>query len=120
MTESLYDKLGGFSMLRKVVLDFYNRVLDDPDLSPFFAEVKMAALVDHQTKFLASLLGGPASYTDQELHNIHASMAIGSRHFDSIVEILGETLEGHGVEQQHIDQVRSALLVRKAYLVRDE
>ena len=54
MTESLYDKLGGFSMLRKVVLDFYNRVLDDPDLSPFFAEVKMAALVDHQ-RFLSRI-----------------------------------------------------------------
>ncbi len=120
MAESVYDKLGGFSMLRKVVLDFYNRVLDDPDLSPFFAEVKMAALVDHQTKFLASLLGGPASYTDQELHDIHTSMAIGSHHFDSIVEILGEILEAHGVEQQDIDQVRSGLLARKVYVVRDE
>ena len=120
MTESLYDKLGGFSMLQKVVLDFYDRVLDDPDLSPFFAEVEMAALVDHQTKFLASLLGGPASYTDQQLHDIHASMAIGSDHFYSIVEILGDTLEGHGVDQHDIDQVRSALLVRKAYLVCDE
>ena len=47
-------------------------------------------------------------------------MAIGSHNFDSIVDILGETLEGHGVEQKDIDQVRSALLVRKAYLVRDE
>ncbi len=120
MTESPYDKIGGFSMLRKVVLDLYDRVLDDPDLSPFFAEVEMAALVDHQTKFLSSLLGGPASYTDQQLHNIHASMAIESDHFDSIVEILGETLEDHGVEQQVIDQVRSGLLARKAYLVRDE
>ncbi len=47
-------------------------------------------------------------------------MAIGSDHFDSIVEIVGETFEDHGVEQQAIDQILSGLRARKAYLVRDE
>ncbi len=120
MAESLYNRIGGFSMLRKVVSDFYARVLDDPDLSLFFADVEMAALVDHQTKFLASLVGGPASYTDHQLHNIHAPMAIRSHHLDSMLEILGETLADHGVKQQDIDLVRTDLLARKASLVRDE
>jgi truncated hemoglobin YjbI len=34
MTISLYDQLGGFSKVRKVVSDFYDRVLEEEDLAP--------------------------------------------------------------------------------------
>ena len=49
VTASLYDRLGGFKTVRKIISDFYDRVLDEDDLSPHFAETDMASLIDHQT-----------------------------------------------------------------------
>jgi hemoglobin len=71
MTAGLYEQLGGFSVVRKLVSDFYDRVLDETDLEPFFDNTDMATLVDHQTKFWAMLLGGPASYTEDQMRHIH-------------------------------------------------
>jgi adenylate cyclase len=55
----------------------------------------MARIVDHQTKFVSSLLGGPAHYTDEQIHRMHRHLDIGGRHFDRLKEILAETLEDH-------------------------
>lgn len=65
--QTLYEKYGGFSQVSKIVLAFYDTLLDDDDIGPFFDDVDMARMVDHQTKFIASLLGGPAAYTDNQL-----------------------------------------------------
>jgi hemoglobin len=51
MSNTLYDQLGGFSVVRKLVSDFYDRVLEEDDLAPFFKDTDMAHLIDHQTKF---------------------------------------------------------------------
>ena len=67
MDTSLYDRVGGFSAIRKVVSDFYDRVLEEESLAPFFSETDMATLIDHQTKFWSALMGGPASYSEQQL-----------------------------------------------------
>ena len=83
MTEqTLYEKYGGFSNVSKIVLAFYDTLLDDDDIGPFFDDVDMAKMVDHQTKFIASLLGGPASYTDNQLKQLHSHLEITDEHYD--------------------------------------
>ena len=109
MSKSLYDELGGFSAVRKLVSDFYDRVLEEDDLAPFFKNTDMANLIDHQTKFWTTLLGGPASYTDEQLKNIHAKMGIEDQHFDLILDLAVETLEDHDVDSQHIDNIAEQL-----------
>ena len=109
MSKSLYDELGGFSAVRKLVSDFYDRVLEEDDLAPFFKDTDMANLIDHQTKFWTTLLGGPASYTDEQLKNIHAKMGIEDQHFDLILDLAVETLEDHDVDSQHIDNIAEQL-----------
>jgi len=117
MSESLYDRLGGFKFVHKIISDFYDRVLEDDDLSPFFENTDMAHLVDHQTKFFAMLLGGPASYTDDQLRNIHVHMGIKDHHFNLVVELLRDTLEDHDLEQEHIDTIVAALEARRSSIV---
>jgi len=109
VSKSLYDELGGFSAVRKLVSDFYDRVLEEDDLAPFFKDTDMANLIDHQTKFWTTLLGGPASYTDEQLKNIHAKMGIEDQHFDLILDLAVETLEDHDVDSQHIDNIAEQL-----------
>ena len=120
MATSLYDRVGGFKTVRKIVSDFYDRVLDEDDLSPYFEQVDMASLVDHQTKFFATLLGGPASYTDEQLRHIHKGKGITESAFVLVCELVVETLEDHDLEEKDIDYVRSEMLARKTSIVHME
>lgn len=54
MAQTLFQKYGGFAALSKLVLTFYDRLLDSPRLAPYFANTDMRTLVDHQTKFVAT------------------------------------------------------------------
>lgn len=115
--QSLFDKYGGFSSISKVVLAFYNHVLDSDDIGPFFDDVDMSKMVDHQTKFVASLLGGPASYTDVQLRNLHAHLDITDAHFDLLEEILAQTLSDHGFEEEDIKSVVAAFEARRGHVL---
>lgn len=117
MEQTLFLKYGGFAKVSRIVLDLYNRLLDDDDLGPFFEDVDMTRIVDHQTKFIASLLGGPASYTDEQIARMHRHLTINGGHFDTLVEILSATLADHGMEPADIEMVGRELEARRTLLV---
>jgi hemoglobin len=114
MEQTLFQKYGGFSSISKIVLSLYDRLLDDDDVGPFFDEVEMNRIVDHQTKFVSSLLGGPASYTDDQIQKMHSHLTILDDHFDTLKDILKETLLDHGVEEQDVATVLDAFEQRRA------
>ncbi len=103
--QTLFDKYGGFSQISKIVLSFYDALLDNDEIGPFFEDVDMGRMVDHQTKFIASLLGGPASYSDSQLRQLHARLDIRDSHFDDLKVVLADTLSAHGIEPQDVDAV---------------
>jgi len=117
MTKSPYEKYGGFSAVSKIVLDLYDRLLDDDDIGPFFDGIDMTRVVDHQTKFVSSLMGGPAFYTDDQIQKMHARLAIAHEHFDSLKRILRATLVDHGVEPEDADAVVGAFESRRGLVV---
>ena len=115
--QTLYDKYGGFSNVSKIVLAFYDTLLDNDEIGPFFDEVDMTKMVDHQTKFIASLLGGPAAYTDNQLRQLHSHLAIKDSHFDELEIVLRDTLTDHGVEPQDVDAVVAEFAKRRSLIV---
>ena len=56
---SVYELIGGEPALVAVVDDFYERVLGDPQLAPFFAGAHLPKLKGRQVEFFAAALGGP-------------------------------------------------------------
>ena len=62
MARSTFEKYGGFAKISRIVAAFYDKVLDSPRLSPFFEGTSMKRQIDHQTKFIASLMGGPVTW----------------------------------------------------------
>ena len=115
--QSLFEKYGGFSNVSKVVMAFYDTLLDSDEIGPFFDDVDMAKMVDHQTKFVASLLGGPASYSDIQLKNLHAHLDINDAHFDELKIVLRQTLENHGFEDHDTDAVLGEFEKRRVQIV---
>ena len=119
MSKSIYDKYGGFATVSRIVMRLYDKILDDDDLGPFFDDIDMPRLIDHQTKFVASLMGGPASFTDAHLTGAHRGLDINDRHFDQLVNLVGETLEEFEVEVVDIEIVKGAIDARRSLLVKD-
>ena len=71
--ETLYDRAGGEAGVTKLVDIFYQRVLNDPELSPFFAHIPMAKLRRMQVEFFSSALNGPLHYSGRPLAHVHRS-----------------------------------------------
>lgn len=118
MGQSLFDKYGGFSTVSRIVMRLYDQILDDDDLGPFFDDVDMPSLIDHQTKFVASLMDGPASFTDAHLVGAHRNLEIRDQHFDRLISLVGSTLEEFGVEEDDNDAIKSAIEKRRSLLVK--
>src|SRR5260370_42611938 len=55
---SLYDRLGGAPAIDAAAELFYRKVLSDPVLEPYFADIDMDRQVAKQAAFLTLALGG--------------------------------------------------------------
>lgn len=118
MSASLFQKYGGFAKVSRIVLTFYDKVLDSDQIGDYFDGVDMSRLVDHQTKFISSLLGGPASYTDERLRQLHTHLNIGNADMDEMARLLGEALEEHGMEPGDCALVMHEIESRRRFIVR--
>lgn len=106
---TLFDKYGGFAAVSKVVMAFYDRILDSDQVGDYFEDVDMKKLIDHQTKFVASILGGPASFSDDMLKRVHAKYEISREDFDEVARLMRETLTEFGVEHDDVETVMIAI-----------
>ena len=102
---SIYDKVGGADALRTAVATFYDRVVADPDLAPFFESVDLSRLRGHQQSFLISALGGPDYYGGRDLRSAHLGLGIDDAAFTRIVGHLRTSLELVGVDPGVVAQV---------------
>ena len=117
MSSSLFQKYGGFAAISRIVLSFYDKALDSDQIGDFFVDIDMKRLVDHQTKFIAALLGGPASYTDERLGHLHAKLEISDLDFDEMAALLAETLSEFGFEPADCDAVVREIEARRVHIV---
>ncbi len=118
VSQSLYDKYGGFATVSRIVLQLYDYILDDDELGPFFENTDMPKLIDHQTKFVASLMGGPASFTDAHITGAHRGMKISDLHFDRLKELVDEALGDFGVEEDDAAAILAQIEIRRNALVK--
>ena len=117
MAQTLFDRYGGFAVVSRIVSAFYDRVLESPMLAPLFDNTDMRRLVDHQTKFMASLLGGPVSYSNEHLERVHAHLNITDAAFSEVVALLRETFEDFEMDESDIALVINEILGRKHHIV---
>lgn len=106
---SIYDRIGGAASVKAAVDLFYRRILADPELAPFFANVNLERLKRHQFAFLSHALGGPVRYTGAQMSQAHAHLAIEQRHFDAVASHLAQTLRALGVDDQSVQEILAAI-----------
>jgi len=109
LTKPLYEQLGGEVAIKATVDKFYQKVLADPALKPFFAKTNLAWLKGKQVAFFTQALGGPAIYKGRNMKRAHENLPIEQVHFDKVAGHLVETLQDLKVPQKLIDQVIAAV-----------
>ena len=102
---TLFHKLGGRPAVEAVVGNFYERVLADPTLSPFFESTDMDKQRAHQIAFVGMAIGGPNEYQGRQMTEAHAGMGIQDAHFDAVAGYLKAALEWAGVEVEDVDTI---------------
>ena len=115
--QTLFDRIGGYPVVSRLVMDFYERVLVKDELSPYFAEVDMRRLIEHQAKFVSAVMGGPASYTDQEIREIHAHLGVDDTAFEALVDLFADTVAIYVDDPADAARVVATVRNRKALVV---
>ena len=114
---SIYDKYGGHPAIANLVMTFYDRVRTSPELDSMFAGVDMQRLVDHQARFICSLIGGPDSYSDEELRKIHAPLGVTGDQFETMMTIFKGTLEDSAFQPEDIAEIYSRMVSKRPFVV---
>jgi methyl-accepting chemotaxis protein len=102
---SLFERIGGVPAIKLAVEQFYDRVLADPELAPFFAHTNMDWLKARQNAFFIQALGGPPVYKGRDMRSAHAHLPIEPRHFERVASHLAETLRALNVPDPLVDEV---------------
>ena len=117
MAATIFERYGGFANVSRLVSTFYGSVTQSPILRSYFIGVDMGVLIDHQTRFVASLMGGPASFTNEHLARVHRRLAITDQAFDEMVRLFRQALEDHEYDESDISVVTANLINRRSYIV---
>lgn len=117
MSRTMFERYGGFAKLSKVVLAFYDRMIESDVTGPYFEGVDMRRLIDHQTQFLSQVMGGPAVYTDSQLEKYHAHLRIRPAAFDESMQLLRETLEDFDFEPQDVEVLIGEMGCKRRHIV---
>ncbi|NJQ01730.1 group I truncated hemoglobin [Streptomyces zingiberis] len=106
---SLYEQLGGEPAVAAVVDIFYDKVLGDPELRPYFTGVDLDRLKAHQRRFVGQALGATRPYSGRSMRAAHQHLAITPAAFERVMGHLAASLADAGVEPSVIGTIAEAL-----------
>lgn len=118
----MLNRLGGESAVRKVVDEFYDRLLKDESISFFFEGIEIPLMKIHQIEFLSIAFTGFPEGVDVgeimiEAHRgLFQMQGLNEEHFDIVADHLVATLENNSVPREVINEaVRVVAPLRGAF-----
>jgi hemoglobin len=114
---SLYDRLGGEAALQAAVILFYEKMMADPSVAPFFDGLDLDTLIRKQIAFMTVAFGGPHHYTSHSLRISHARLVgkgLGDAHYDAMLQHLRSTLAELDVDRQVASEIVALVEARRA------
>ncbi len=117
MSQTIYEKYGGFKTISRIVMSFYEMALESDEIGDYFDDIDMPRLIDHQTKFVSSLVGGPASFSDDRIEAVHRHLKITHADFDEMAALFSEALAMHGMSEPDINVALDAIESKRSIIV---
>lgn len=96
MSKPLFERIGGEAAVKATVIKMYDKVLDDPELAPYFENIDVEKLRLSQNAFVTYAFGGPNHYNGKSMRAAHAnavSQGLSDRHFDAVAKHLKAAME---------------------------
>ena len=115
--DTMFERYGGLPFVTRFVLNLYDRVLASDRLAPYFAHADMQRLVEHQAKFVSSVMGGPPSYTPSMLRDAHAPFAIDDAAFDELLGLFRTTLQDAAIAGADLETMMASLNALRPHVV---
>lgn len=100
---SLFDRVGGYDMVKKVHKIFYDKIYADEWIGQFFKEINQDVIENQQTDFMVQAMGGPDKYCGAFPIPAHKHMNISLELFQYRHEMLKASLNEAGLAQTEID-----------------
>jgi len=117
MAASIYESIGGADAVAAAVDKFYDRVLGDPDLAPYFTGYAVSGIKRHQRACLTAALGGAELYEGRDMAAAHGHLGVTDEHFDRVVVHLVATLTDLNVPGDIIGEIGAKLAPLKPQIV---
>ncbi|SDZ90144.1 hemoglobin [Haloplanus vescus] len=114
MSQTIYNEIGGRDAVEAVVDDFYDKVLNDEQLIPYFEDTDTAELRAHQIQFISAVTGGPVEYTGDDMRAAHDHLDIAEEDFDLVGKYLTQALEENGVPEDNVEAIMAEVVGLKA------
>lgn len=118
MTQTLFEKYGRTPAVAAIVRSFYKRVMTNPTLRPYFSEVPLERLIEHQIAFISVAMGeDPSAYTGKSMADAHRNMHVSAEAFDLVMAVLEQTLQESQIEAPDIAIILSGMRTMKTQIV---
>ena len=102
---TLFERVVGEQAITGFIHDFYDRVVADPELKPFFKHTSMDKLRRMQREFFSAALDGPITYSGRPLSHVHHGRGITKHHFALYVNHLLDTLRDRRIDDQDVNDI---------------
>lgn len=102
---SLFDRIGGETVVEGLIDTFYDRVLNDEVLKPFFEHTPMDKLRRMQREFFAAALDGPIKYSGKPLAYVHQGRGIKPSHIGHFVGHLIDSLKDANLDADDVSEI---------------
>jgi hemoglobin len=120
VTESLYQRLGGYDAIAAATDDLLARLQSDPQLRDYWK----GASTNNQHKarqlivdFMTEAAGGPAYYTGRDMKTSHVGMHIDEQDWETFMRHAAATLDYFGVPSLEKNEVLAFFASLKTEIV---
>ena len=93
--KSLFDRIGGLSVLTVVVSETVDEVSGNPKTKRSFEGIKLPKLKESVVSQLCMLTGGGCTYEGETMKNVHADAKITTAEFELFVQSFRDALNRH-------------------------
>lgn len=105
---SLFERAGGEPTISAAIALFYEKILTDKILNPFFAQNKIASQQTKQQSYLSMALGGGTRYEGKSLREAHVHLldqGLSEEHFSSASRYIKASLIELQLDQVLISEI---------------
>lgn len=118
-TTSLYERLGRFDGISRIVNDVVDAHLANPLVATRYQASKDLDRVRNMAiEFFCAGCGGPEAYTGRDLLETHKGMNINEQEYMAVMDDILGTLEKHGIDAGTRGEVTAILYSLKGQVLR--